>query len=179
MLLLRISPAPYSAAPEEVAVQWLIEETDYMTEPSPVDEFRLTQLYALLSLYFSTDGEDWLENGEWLLNEDECTWYGITCSRVNLGGGVGVQDVVTEIDLTRTSASSEDNNLEGSIPADIGLLENLETLAFYHQPGLSGNVPSSLETLTKMVVFSIGGCSFSGALPEGIGGWTDLKEFWV
>lgn len=157
-----------------------------------MDEFRVTQLYALLSLWYSTNGDNWVDNEGWLIdesgliNENECTWYGIGCTKLNLGGAVGVQDVVTQILMFSESTLEDDaedndynNNLVGSIPADIGLLENIKLFYFYKQPELAGTLPNSLKALTKLEEFTVAGCNLSGSLPEGIGFWKDLKEFWM
>ena len=73
-------PPPISAAtPEEAAVIWLIENTN-LSVGDPSDEFRLTQKYALLVLYYATQGDSWTNKDGWLdPNTDECEWNGITC----------------------------------------------------------------------------------------------------
>jgi hypothetical protein len=40
---------------------------------------RVAQLYALASIYFATDGDNWVYTYEWLENLDECSWYGVDC----------------------------------------------------------------------------------------------------
>ena len=71
-------PQP-SGTPEEMAVIWLIDNTS-LSAGDPSDEFRLTQKYALLVLYYATQGDAWTNNVGWLdSTTDECNWSGITC----------------------------------------------------------------------------------------------------
>ena len=126
-----VYPRPISAAtPEEAAVIWLIENTN-LSVGNPSDEFRLTQKYALLVLYYATQGDSWTNNDGWLdPNTDECEWNGITaCERVLVDGIP--RDVVTEIDLNT-------NNLNGDFPADIALLQGLQVLNLFDNPNLTG-----------------------------------------
>jgi len=150
-----------------------------LPQPSAVEKFRVTQLYALLTLWYSTKGEDWEDNDGWLIKENECTWYGITCTKLKLEGSEVAQDMVTKVLLFSLNTVDNDNNLVGSIPADIALLQNIEDFNAFGQKGLSGTLPSSLKALTKMEEFSVQGCDLSGSLPEGIGDWKNLKEFHV
>jgi hypothetical protein len=44
------------------------------------DRIKVIQRYSLLSLYFASDGEDWVSNNGWEAHtSDECSWYGIGC----------------------------------------------------------------------------------------------------
>ena len=83
-----VYPRPISAAtPEEAAVIWLIDNTN-LSVGNPSDEFRLTQTYALLVLYYATNGDLWTNKDGWLdPNTDECEWNGIAaCERVLVDG---------------------------------------------------------------------------------------------
>ena len=94
------------------AMEWLLDNVNYNSYSS----VRKVQRFALATFYRSTSGSDWLDNNGWMEDDDggddECTWYGIVCDAAGL---------VTSITLTQ-------NDLEGEIPAEINLLENLESL---------------------------------------------------
>ena len=50
-------------------------------DPANIDpcteEDRLIQRYILTVLYFATDGDDWENNDGWLIDANECNWFGI------------------------------------------------------------------------------------------------------
>jgi len=162
-------PRPTSAAtPEEAAVIWLIENTS-LSVGDPSDEFRLTQKYALLVLYYATQGDAWTNNEGWLdSTTDECNWNGITCDNNVLVNGIP-QNVVTGI-------HQNGNNLNGDFPADIALLQDLRLLHLWDNLNLAGQIPASIGLLSSIVEFSVGNCDMSGPLPEGISNWINLQE---
>jgi hypothetical protein len=74
--------------PQGQAFEWL----DGMdTETDPCSYPTLEQRYALATMYYSTNGDDWRNNQEWLSAAPECDWYKITCNEdgqvvaINLG----------------------------------------------------------------------------------------------
>jgi hypothetical protein len=128
---------------------------------------QIVQRYALACLYFTSfgvaneySGEDvfeWKSSDGWISDENECTWYGISCVEGNVIG----------IDLSN-------NNLSGHVPMEFGLLgRSLEFL------DLSGNTISNkgddlawiadLKKLRELQVYfcnfdSIGISTFIGKL---------------
>jgi len=163
-----VYPRPISAAtPEEAAVIWLIDNTN-LSVGNISDEFRLTQKYALLVLYYATRGDLWTNNEGWLDPiMEECDWNGITCDSMLVNGIP--QNAVTEIDLIG-------NNLDGDFPADIALLLFLQVLDLHENPNLTGQIPTSIGLLSSMVDFSVGNCGMSGPLPESMSNWTNLRD---
>ncbi|RKZ66439.1 MAG: hypothetical protein DRQ48_10770 [Gammaproteobacteria bacterium] len=84
---------------------------------------------ALIALYNSTDGDNWLDNTNWLGDVGtECTWEGVMCS----GGNV------TELWL-------HENQLSGSIPPELGNFSRLEGLSLSFND-LNGSIPPELGT---------------------------------
>jgi len=81
---------------------------------------------GLIALYNSTNGDSWSDNGGWknpplheygfALPGTECVWYGVVCTG----------DSVTVLNLF-------DNQLTGSIPAELGNLTSLHTLYLSNQ----------------------------------------------
>ena len=49
----------------------------YLEEPCDKD---IAQRYGLITMYYSTKGDDWTDNAGWLGEQNECQWLGITCS---------------------------------------------------------------------------------------------------
>jgi len=62
----------------------------------------------------------------------------------------------------------------GSLPAEIGLLSNLEELdmSHYHQ-GIAGTIPSEIESLTDLTLFRFAANALTGSLPTSIGKLSD------
>ena len=110
------------ATPQGRATEWIIQ--DDLAGICP-DNPKLIQRWALAVMYFSTGGDDWTEcfmddvscptsltflgDDAFLSESNECEWAGISCD---------VEACVTEIEF-------EDNNLAGTIPTELGLLEDL------------------------------------------------------
>jgi len=91
---------------------------------------------ALVELYNSTNGDNWIKNTDWLGEVGtECTWYGVTCD----AGGNYVMEI--------TLAS---NNLDGAIPDSVESFTNLESLDLKSNR-LTGSVPAELTGLSNLI----------------------------
>jgi hypothetical protein len=167
---------------EDRALKYLIEEdttfdaTQLLSLNSKMTnevQFRIRQRYALLTLWFQqTSTSPWTDTSGWLVNVDECdNWYGVECSSIDLGGNVGIQNVVTKIQLFQ-------NNLQGAIPADLGLLTAL-TNVLVAGNSLTGTLPSSIGQWTALTSFNMGDNALTGTLPSSIGQWIALDLFAV
>jgi len=110
---------------------------------------------TLVSLYNSTNGDNWVDNTGWKITNMPCSWIGITCS----GGNV------TEID--RTS-----KNLVGTLP-NLSTLNNLTRLDLGDNK-LVGTIPD-LSALSNLVVLSLWGNQLTGSIPD-LSALTSLKE---
>ena len=86
---------------------------------------------ALTALYNGTTGVNWTTSTNWLSYEPLDTWYGVTAD--NSGR-------VTELSLMN-------NNLNGSLPSEVGVLTSLKTVNLALNPALYGPLPSSLTDL--------------------------------
>jgi hypothetical protein len=103
-------------------------------------QFRIRQRYALLTLWFQQayTSTSWDDISGWLVNANECDWAGISCASINLGGDVGMQEVVTVVDFFNK------NTIQGTIPADLGLLTALTSFSVGFN-SLTGTLPPSLD----------------------------------
>jgi hypothetical protein len=104
---------------------------------------------ALVALYNSTNGDNWLNNENWLKG-DPCqnNWFGVTCRKLEVGESEQLAaHTVTRLDLG-------DNNLVGNLPGELGNLTNLNGL-YLNSNILTGLIPGSLANL-ELALLSLG-----------------------
>ena len=116
---LGISDTPWNvaASPPYLALQWISGRDEYVAYEG---EQRI-QRYALACFYYATflkshmfldSPTDWTSQTNWITDESECTWEGITCH--NNGVVIGI--------------SLPDHSLSGSLPIELALLPHLEVI---------------------------------------------------
>jgi hypothetical protein len=98
-----------ASSPQALALDWLRQDPKF----NEYESYRLHQRYALAVFFYSTNGTGWNGDGGWLSDENECNWYmdDDSCSA-----------------SFRLTALSLSGGLEGSIPAELELLVDLETI---------------------------------------------------
>ena len=112
---------------------------------------------ALEALYHATRGDDWKDNTNWLSNEPLEEWY-----------GVGVRSGrVNDLAL-------DNNNLDGQIPAAIGLLDSLLILNLSGN-AIAGAIPPAIGRLWRLRDLTIRDTKLEGPLPPEIGNMTGLE----
>ena len=112
---------------------------------------------ALIALYNSTDGANWIDNTGWLGEAGtECDWHGVNC----------VSGSVARLNYWR-------NGLVGTIPKELGDLSNL---VYMHlgQNELSGTIPKEIGNLTKLSQMHLWGNKLSGSIPKEFGNLLSL-----
>ncbi len=115
---------------------------------------------ALVALYNATDGANWTDNTNWLTGPVS-TWYGITVE----------EGRVTEVHLGG-------NALNGSIPLELGNLENLKDLWLFMN-NLSGTIPSELGNLINLESLHLEENQLTGSIPPELGGLSSLVELYL
>lgn len=65
-------------SPQANALSWLLNTDTVTNACNGLDQIR--QRYSLAVFYFSTAGPTWYSQAYWLGPQDECTWYGVTCT---------------------------------------------------------------------------------------------------
>ncbi|MBW8875174.1 MAG: pre-peptidase C-terminal domain-containing protein [Acidobacteria bacterium] len=109
------------------------------------------QRAALVSLYNATGGPGWTSHDGWLGKPGtECSWAGVTCDPAA---------------TTVTQLSLGNNGLAGSLPAAIGNLGGLQSLAA-ESNSLTGAVPHELGRLANLHTLRLGLNQLSGPLPS-------------
>jgi hypothetical protein len=129
------------SSPQAQAVDWLVFEdhmlstADLVLQNTETDPFRVYQRYALMTLFFATNGELW-EETPWTDNSKvhECDFTGVDCD---------TEEQVVLLDLYM-------RKLRSRIPDDLGLLTQLTSISL-NSNLLEGSIPSLLfERLTKL-----------------------------
>ena len=151
-------------------------------------QIRLRQRFALLSLWFQqplqTDSntsvvQQWSNTSGWLQYENECYWYGIKCNYVDMGGFIGGQRIVTEIDFYDNDTNDTlrgGNNITGTIPPSFGLLTSMKHVDLSDN-NFYGTIPDSmLKNWVSVESISIENNVITGTIPESIGMITALKN---
>ncbi|MXY21678.1 MAG: hypothetical protein F4Y49_10140 [Dehalococcoidia bacterium] len=114
---------------------------------------------ALVALYSSTDGPNWEKSDNWLSDEPLSEWYGITADFTGR---------VTELEL-------DDNNLSGTLPAELGGLSKLTSLDLRYN-SLDGQIPSELGDLSNLRALRLYGNDLSGEMPRELANLTNLEK---
>lgn len=120
----------------------------------------------LLSFKYSvlSDPSSVLES--WNYNDDTpCSWKGVTCVAQGLANTNSPQ--VSGLAL-------QNSQLLGSIPANLGMIEHLQSLNLSNN-SLNGSLPSSLFNATQLQFLDLSNNLISGGLPETIGQLQNLQ----
>jgi len=152
----------------------------------------LTERQALIELYNSTDGDNWLNNTSWKTPPLDIDGFALPGTEGLWHGVVVVSDNVTTLSLQSNQLSGnippglgnlnnletlnlKDNQLFGSIPAELGNLANLTVLDLDNNE-LSGTIPVELANLPNLNILFIGNNQLTGSIPIELGNLSNLTE---
>lgn len=128
-----------------------------------VTDSRTTDSIALVALYESTEGENWVR--KWDLEKSMESWEGVVLSPS------GNEDRVTQLLLW-------ENNMKGLLPEEVKYLSGL-TLLHMADNHLNGVIPPGVAELKKLELLALQGNDLEGALPPGIGALPVLADFYI
>lgn len=111
---------------------------------------------SLISLYNSTDGDNW--STKWDFSKDPKYWYGISIKKGN----------VTEVNL-------RGNALKGNFPPAVSSLTKLEKLDLSSNQ-LSGEIPVAISGLNHLVRLDLSNNRFTGDLTAALLSLPNLNE---
>ena len=138
-----------------------------------------TDREALVALYNATDGDNWVNNTNWLSDLPVDQWYGVTT-------------FIGRVYWLRLA----DNGLAGPIPPELGDLTNLDILDLGNRAPhchptsgcppnwpsanrLTGEIPSELGNLSSLRVLNLWGNQLTGPIPEWLGSLTNLTSIYL
>ncbi|NHF58277.1 T9SS type B sorting domain-containing protein [Flavobacteriaceae bacterium TP-CH-4] len=134
--------------------------------------FAQTDRDALMALYNATDGPNWLRNDNWGSMMPLDTWYGITTDAAGNVVDINLYDYVTPGGIFTGGG----NNLNGTLPDELGDLPFLEGLAISGNPNLTGPLPDAIGNLGNLTQIFISNNALSGPIPETFGNLTNLMD---
>ena len=133
--------------------------SDSLTGTAEVEiVFKLSDREALELLYQATGGENWTDTTNWLSDEPLSEWAGVETNEAEKVTGVSLGD----------------NNLTGSIPRELGELDDLATLDVSRNT-LTGPVPAHLGALQQLRDLLLNGNALEGLLPGDLGYMAGLR----
>jgi Leucine-rich repeat (LRR) protein len=126
-----------------------------------VTEIPKSECEALVALYNSTGGANWIIKDNWLVTTTPGDWYGVTVS----GGHVSYLDPMF-------------NNLTGTIPPELGNLTALWGLDLGGNQ-LIGSIPPALGNLTALQGLYLSTNQLTGSIPPALGNLTALQGLYL
>ena len=127
---------------------------------------------ALVALYNSTDGPNWINNANWLSAQPIDTWRGVkTEPQIKCIKG----EPVSDLSVTGLTFPG-DMNLTGTIPVELENLSNLKSLYIHDHKLLTGTIPAELGNLANLRVLSLFGNNFTGSIPAELGNLVNLSS---
>ena len=137
---------------------------------------------ALVALYEATDGQGWRRRANWLSDEPLWSWAGVRVddsarvvqlrlSNNNLRGSIPAEiRYLTALEIL----SVADNRLSGTIPPEIGELGALTVLDMANNR-LPGTIPAELGNLSNLIHLDLSRNRLTGPMPASLGGLTSLR----
>lgn len=147
-------------SPEYLAMLYLQEtNADTFDTSIEADRTRLTQMYSLLTLWYSST-DAWEDETGWTVSNDECSWAGVFCE----------EGIVTEIDM-------ESNGLTGTLPPDLARLDSVKSLTLSNN-NIMGPLPRSLFVMSNLEEIYLENNLFDDELTN-VSGLTSLTVFFA
>ncbi|CAB9520966.1 Leucine Rich Repeat [Seminavis robusta] len=173
-------------SPQSEALDWLMQEGHELR--LSLSSERILQKFALATLFFATAGEAWIDHTNWLNHSvNECDWFnkpefaGVSTWRTFLGEGFlqgffpgDEQPAICGDDGLYQHLWLDENNLAGSLPMELYLLTNLQTMSLSNNR-LQGSISSHIGQLGSMQGLFLNRMVESGQIPSEIGLLTKLK----
>eukprot|EP00980_Cylindrotheca_fusiformis_P026266 scaffold15643_cov104-Cylindrotheca_fusiformis.AAC.2 len=118
--------------------------------------------YSLMALFLQMGERRWSYRNGWGDSVDHCNWFGVSCDTTRR---------VVAIQLS-------DNRLEGYIPAELSLIEYLETLDLGFNR-IRGGMPAHFGLMSNIRTLNLQGSGLSGYFPSWMGNMVSLERLYL
>jgi Leucine-rich repeat (LRR) protein len=135
------------SSPQLQAYDWVTSEEQFADLPLDRQLLR----FALATLYYATGGDEWSNNGGWLTPLNECFWW------TNTGNSCQGTEYA--------SLQLSENNLEGTLPLELGLLSSLSSLTISANTDLGGTVPYTISSINSLESIDLQNNNLGGTFP--------------
>jgi len=169
-------------SPQSRALEWIVQQED----GSYLQDWILDR-YALATLAFATNVEEWDLNQGWLdLSIDHCDWQKIGCNSFSRVESISLPfnkldgEVPPELSLLAdlTVLDLGRNNLVGAIPSSIGQLSSLRDLILSRND-LDGLLPSSIGDLSSLELLDVSFNQLAGFPPTSLASMDSLDSLYL
>ncbi|CAB9517950.1 Leucine Rich Repeat [Seminavis robusta] len=151
-------------SPQTRAFNWLLEDINIAPD---LPEKRLIQRFILATLYYSTGGDRWFSNTNWLnYSVHECDWHNepslLMMDTMSKAYSGFLEDFFPSDEPPPTTCDEEglyqhlwldQNNLAGSLPEEINWLTSLLSISVTRNY-LEGTISTGVGRLTKLIAYS-------------------------
>ncbi|GKY92006.1 hypothetical protein MPSEU_000172200 [Mayamaea pseudoterrestris] len=163
------------ASPQGKAWKWIMTHTN-LHNGSLV---AITDMFALVVLYYATDGPQWKNSTNWLNAEEDyrCSWWFVDTTRYYVVSHEGRcqpdgKDGIEYIDLSN-------NGLVGRIPLELSLITTLRYIKLSGN-ALFGEIDETLWRSWKDAsILLLEGNQFSGSIPNIVGMYTNMGTMYL
>lgn len=154
---------------------------------NPAVKVPAAECWALVALYNSTDGLNWIEHRGWLDYPNPCDWAYVGCfaggehvATIYLVGNHLNGSIPPELSqLAYMQRLNLDNNLlTGSIPAQLGDLAEARQLSLASNL-LAGGIPPELGKAGKLETLNLAYNRLSGRVPQELGQLASLQYLYL
>ncbi len=149
---------------------WHLRQISPFTGCSSVIEISQSECEALIALYDSTNGSVWTTKTNWLVINTPGIWYGVNIYTPHIGLFLQNNNLSGTLPAELANLSNlmyldlSDNQLTGSIPDELANLINLDSLNL-NGNHLTGNIPAWLANMNMLGDLHLSGNQFDGSIP--------------
>jgi hypothetical protein len=161
------------STPEYQALYWISNVDGYGLDPETSKYETIMERYVAALLYFSTSGDSWNNQFNFLSQGSICEWNDVVvigpgAKPVERGILCNDQGRVKKIDLTH-------NNITGRLPWEIASLESLHAIHAPHNQ-VEGSLPSQLGLLSLLKHLDLNNNLIASSIPNNFGFMSSLKH---
>lgn len=151
---------------QQKAFDWLINVDRYtgMINPDIV-----TQRFVLAVLYYSLNGDEWINNRHWLSESlSVCEWE----SSASSSGVCNDDGLLVELKLDR-------NRMKGTLPTELAHLGEQLLVFDVGINGITGTLPTELGLLTNLEIFYVPQNNLRGSVPTELGKLLAIRDLYI